>query len=441
MFLVWYTSDVMRGKIDVIIGAQMGDEGKGRFTNLLAGEGYAIVGRFNGGANAGHTFEHRGREINTHQIPSGITYQGVANLITNSSLVDPTALVKEIRELEHVGIDISPRNLAISAAATLVLPIHIHKDEQRENGDGAQGSTKRGIRFVAGDKYRRDGLTAEKFYSDPRGIGEVLLEQVEHEFDEDTRWELSSDYNDWVKAMYYLEDYFTDTVELVHQRLEAGSDILAEGAQSSGLDIEHGIHGEGTSSHVTVGGVLNSFGVGPQYINNVYGVAKLLKSRVGGTPDSFPTRIDTPDLAQRIRGTEGAIDAEYGKSTGRARMVGWLDLAELRQTKRVNGLTDLIVTKLDCLPRAGDTVKVATHYIDRDRKKVLYTPTSLDRLKDLTPVYQEFPTWEEDIQHVRKFDDLPGPAQEYLNFISMLVDLPVSMIGVGPNKDQIIDNR
>jgi adenylosuccinate synthase len=419
----------------------MGDEGKGRFTNLLAGEGYAAVARFNGGANAGHTFEHNGEEINTHQIPSGITY-GIDNYITNSSLVDPVALIDEMRVLERAGIEFEPGRFIISASANLVLPLHIMLDEIRENGAHAQGSTKRGIRFAAADKYQRDGVTAEQFFS---GQMDVVFEQLtratEQLTDSEQIRELIQKHQNWANAMQVLAPFFGDTVEIVHSQLDADNHILAEGAQSSGLDIEHGIHGEGTSSHVTVGGVLNSLGVGPHYVREVFGVAKLIKSRVGGTPESFPTRIEDEELAAKIRGPKGAIDSEYGKSTGRARMVGWLDLAELRQTKRVNGLGSLIVTKLDCVSSAGETVKIATHYEDANGEVVEHTPTSMDKLRELKPVYQELPTWNGNIQDIRRFRSLPGEARDLIKFISAELDLPVSMIGVGPNKEQTIDRR
>lgn len=431
----------MRGNIDVIIGAQMGDEGKGRFANKLAGEDYAAVGRYNGGANAGHTFEHLGSEINTHQIPSGITYPNVKNFITNSSLVDPVALVEEIDVLVEAGIPVSPDNLVISSSARLVLPSHILKDEMRECGSDFQGSTKRGIAFVAGDKYLRSAVTGNDYLYNPEETQDAIIGMMPIEVSSSQEKEYIQSLRRFVMSMSVLEPYFTDTVDEINELIYNGHNILAEGAQSSGLDIEHGIHGEGTSSHVTTGGVLNSFGVGPRDIGEVFGVAKLLKSRVGGSKESFSTRIEDTELADKIRGNFGDIDAEYGKSTGRSRLVGWLDLAEIRQAQRVSGFTQLMVTKLDCVPRAGESVKVATHYVDSKGSKVMHTPTSMHRLLELNPVYEELPTWSEDIQNVRAFSDLPGEAQDLIKFISDSLDLPVTMIGVGPNKNQIIDDR
>ncbi len=345
-----------KNSVDVVIGLQMGDEGKGRYVEKLAGEGFAAVARYNGGANAGHTFVYKGQEVNTHQVPSGVTSPGVMNLITLSSYVDPISLVEEIKAFADKGIDVSSKNLNISDGAHLILPHNIMDDVIREVGKGSQGSTKRGIAQVASEKYLREGVTAVQYMNDLSSVKEKVIAKVmssnekirtlgkEHAGlvqDPEESW------GKWDKSMKYLVPFFTDTVTLIHEKLDNGEKILAEGAQSSGLDKEHGARFECTSSHVTIGGVLNSFGVGPAAIGQIYGVAKLLPSRVGGTPDSFPTKITDEKIAAQIRGKRGTVDGEFGKSTGRERQVGYLDLGLLRRGLKVNGVTGLVLTKLD----------------------------------------------------------------------------------------------
>lgn len=451
-------------QVDAIIGLQMGDEGKGRFAHQLAGN-YPLVARFNGGANAGHTFSHNGIEINTHQIPSGITHDGVVNLITLSSYVDPIALRDEANGLWGQGIPVSGLNLKVSDGAQLVLPHHIMLDEIRELGLAGQGSTKRGISFVAADKYERVGVNLTDFAEDPQAVKTRLVEaigSVNKTLDEmftevsqditlddserNDRLEAiantvrvpSEEWARWREAAEDIGVYQTDTVSFIYEALGRGQRLLAEGAQSSGLDIEHGMRPETTSSHVTIGGVLNSLGVGPRAIDEVYGVAKLTKSRVGGTKGSFPTLIEDAEIAARIRGEVGAIDSEYGKSTGRERMVGWLDIPELRRAVLVNGVTQLVFTKLDCVPRSGDATKIATHYVDEGGSIVAIAPNSVSKASKLEPEYIELPTWAEDISDVREFSDLPEEAKNYIRSIEDCLDVPVSMIGVGPKSEQVV---
>ena len=435
--------------IDAIIGTQHGDEGKGGVTYKLVSEGYSAVARFNGGANAGHTFEHDGREINTHQVPSGITNPNVLNLITLSSLVDPIALRTEIDDLEDKNISVNPENLVVDKGANLVLPHHIVLDAIRESGSGGQGSTKRGIAPTAADKYGRKGVTPVEFLHNRAGVERLVTESL-HEL-RDTPHELGEDFakilknpeqswRNWEEQLHSLVGFFGNTTNIVHEILSDNQRILAEGAQGTGLDIEHGARPEVTSSHTTIGGVLNSLGVGAHTIDQVYGVAKLTPSRVGGTLESFPTVIRDEALAAKIRGNKGEIDAEWGKATGREREVGYLDLSQIRQAIRVSGITRLILTKLDCVPRSGDTTQISTHYLDRDGEKVLHTPNSLHELSGLTPAYSHFSTWG-DISSVKSFQDLPKTAKDYVSFIEAQLDVEASLIGVGPTVDQIIDRR
>jgi adenylosuccinate synthase len=435
--------------IDVVLGLQMGDEGKGRYVYLLASEGYDVVARYNGGANAGHTFMHKGKEINTHQVPSGITQPGILNLITLSSYVEPISLVEEIKSLITKGIGVSSDNLKISSGAHLILPHNIMFDVIRETGKNSQGSTRRGIAQVASEKYLREGITAVDYLNNPTKVKERIISGIEasnkiiaslDSKHQNLMLDAQKEWARWDASMKYLISFFADTVEIVHQKLQNKKRILAEGAQSSGLDIEHGARPEVTSSHVTIGGVLNSLGVGPTTINHIYGVAKLLPSRVGGTPASFPTRITDTKIAEKIRGNPGAIDSEYGKSTGRERQVGYLDLALLRRSLSVNGVTGLVLTKLDCVPRSGKTVKIATHYI-MNGHNLLLAPNSAIQMSQCKPVYEELPTWKEDISKIRVFEKLPKNARSFVEFIEKQLNVKVTMIGVGPASDQIIDRR
>ncbi len=454
-------------QVDAIIGLQMGDEGKGRFAHQLAAN-YPMVARFNGGANAGHTFSHNGREVNTHQIPSGITHEGVVNLITISSYVDPKALLEEANGLWEIGIPVSGRNLKVSDGANLVLPHHIMRDNIRELSKDGQGSTGRGISFVGSDKYERIGVTLNDFINDPqlvksrviegidgvnRSLDELFVSVMEDDDLEDSNREqllenicnavgvANLEWASWKEATGEIRAYETDTFEFIHEALGKGQTLLAEGAQSSGLDIEHGMRPETTSSHVTIGGALSSIGVGPRAIGEVYGVAKLPKSRVGGTPESFPTRITDEEIAARIRGNAGDIDGEYGKSTGRERMVGWLDLPELRRSVLVNEVTQLVFTKLDCIPRAGDYTQVATHFVGEDGQPVEIAPNFVSKVRKMKPEYEQLPTWEEDISGVRRFDELPENAKAYLEFIKSQLGVEITMVGVGPESEQFIDMR
>jgi adenylosuccinate synthase len=438
-------------QIDVMLGMQMGDEGKGRFTHQFAGEGYEVVARYNGGANAGHTFDFLNQEINTHQIPSGISYPGVKNLLTNCSLFDPAAIVAEMAELESKGIAISPDNLGVSESASLVLPHHIMLDAARETSSKKQGSTVRGISQVAADKFGRSGVFFHQLETDPDAVEEnviqgikaanVLLEEMGG-----NAWFKRRDpkeaYEIWLEAAEYMLPYMVDTTQIIYDTLDAGGRILAEGAQSIGLDIDHGIRPENTSSLTGVAGAQQSLCVGPELIDTAYGVGKLVKSRVGGSDASFPTKIKIKKLAAILRGTPGTPDYEAGKSTKRLRDVGYFDLTDIRTAIKLNGISKLLLTKLDCVPLFGPTVKVATHYEDRKGNIRLGRPNHVDFMKGFKPKYGlELPTWTEDIRGVTRFSDLPKNARIFVNSIEAILDTEVIMLGTGPGATDKIDLR
>lgn len=424
----------------MVLGLQRGDEGKGRIVDLLAAE-YDIVARFNGGPNAGHTVANGDAEpLRLHQLPSGIARPGVLNVIGNGMLLDPIRLLDEIREVEAAGIKVTPDNLAISDLAHLILPHHICLDEIREAGRGSQDTTKRGIAFVARDKYERVGVRAEILLGSANGLEKVAREGLENVAEGLESAGLPAcnpvkEAKKWAQAARQLAPFVTDTVNLMHRLAKEGKTTLAEGAQAFGLDIEFGMYPFVTSSHTTVGGAVNGLGVDPHRIRRVVGVAKVLKSHVGGGP--FVTQITDEALAEKMRGEKGKIDSEYGASTGRTRKVGYFDLPELRRAIAVNGVTELALTKFDVLPRFGSKMKIAVAY-ELDGQRLDYAPSSAALLEKSKPVYQEVELWSEDISGVRRFDDLPPKARDLLKFLSDELNVPITMVGVGPAREQII---
>lgn len=427
--------------VDVIVGLQRGDEGKGRFVDLLASD-YDIVARANGGANAGHTVIPDGRKehLALHQVPSGVAYPGKLNVIGTGVYLDPRKLIVEIETIKKTGLALDPKTLRISDAAHLVLPHHIILDELRESGEQAQGSTKSGIAFVAGDKYLREGLRVEAVFHRNvmhkhalDGLKRVndLLPAKQRRSDA----ELEAETQDWVKAAYSLTEYVADTNELVNQALQNGKRVLVEGAQAYWLDINHGMYPAVTSSSTTVSGLLDGLGLSAKYLGKVTGVVKAVKSHVGGGP--LVTEIKDAELANTVRGPLGKNDSEYGVTTKRPRRIGYPDLVELRNAVRVNGIDELAVSKLDHVPRYGDIVPVATSYQYHDQERSS-APSSAFALAECRPNYQELKTWSEPLTEVRSYADLPDTAKQFIELFEKQLGVPVSKIGVGPERSQVI---
>jgi len=433
-----YAASVM--SVDIVLGLQRGDEGKGRFVDLLAAR-YDVVARFNGGPNAGHTIAREGAEtLKLHQVPSGIAHPNVVSVVGNGALVDPLKLWAEIRDIERGGIEVSPASLKVSADAHMILPHHISQDEIREAGSGSQGTTKSGIPYVARDKYERCGLRLEQLLDDPaavRGHVQTRLSDVnparkaaglpEHNAEAEARV--------WLEVAKKIIPFVTDTFTYIHEALAKDQRLLAEGAQATLLDIEHGMYPFVTSSHTTTGGALNGLGIGPQQFKRVIGVAKVLKSHVGGGP--FVTKETDPIKAATIRGQKGSVDSEYGATTGRERQVGYLDLPELRRAILVNGITEIALTKMDLLPRAGKTIPVAVSYTHKGHKLPV-APSSAAKLAVCKPVYKKLPAWSEDISTIRDYKQLPKATRQFIEFLEDQLTVPVTMIGVGPYRDQVI---
>lgn len=427
--------------LDVIVGLQRGDEGKGRFVDLVAGE-YDIVARANGGANAGHTvIPKEGNEaLALHQIPSGVAYPGKLNIIGNGVYLDPARLAVEMESIRKAGMPVTPDNLRISTAAHLVLPHHIILDSLRESGKDAQGSTKSGIAYVAADKYLRAGVRLESIFDKP-----TLLKHVEQglndanallaKTDQHSPAELKDMAQTWLEWTESLKDYMTDTSAIINAKLKEGKKVLAEGAQAFWLDINHGMYPAVTSSSTTATGLLDGLGVSPRFLGKVTGVTKAVKSHVGGGP--LVTEVSDEELATQVRGPLGKSDSEYGVTTKRPRRIGYPDLVELRNAIQVNGVDELAISKLDHVARYGDKVPVAVSY-NFNGKKHLMAPPSAMALSLCEPNYKHMPTWQMDLAGTRNYEELPAEAKAFIELFETELETKVTKIGVGPHRDQVI---
>jgi len=414
------------------LGLQRGDEGKGRLSDKLAAT-HNVVARYNGGPNAGHTIVVGGQKISLHQVPSGALYPKVINIIGNGMYVDPLKLLDEIADLQAKGLSISPKNLTVSYAAHLILPHHILLDELREGGDGAQGSTKAGIAYVAGDKYERSGVRAELLVINPKLLEQKIVEELNQLKAADSQKTAKS----WLAKAMQLKPYVTDTASLLNEQLAKGKSVLAEGAQAAWLDIDGGMYPFVTSSHPTIGGALNGLRVSHHYVDKVYGVMKAVPSHVGDGP--FVTEITDQRLADKIRGRRGEVDAEFGATTGRPRRVGWLDLPAIRTAIRDNGVTDVVMTKLDTLQKYSDlgSIPIAVAY-KYQGKTLAAAPSSAYMLADCQPVYREVKLWQGNVTKVTTWRDLPDGAKKFVEFIEEQLGAPISLVGVGPGREQLL---
>lgn len=417
----------------VVVGTQWGDEGKGKITDFLS-ENAEVVSRYQGGNNAGHTIRFNGETYKLHLIPSGIFYKDKICVIGNGVVVDPKALVEELDYLNGRGI--STENLRISNRAHVILPYHIKLDgaEEERKGSNKIGTTKKGIGPAYMDKAARTGiriadlLDYEEFKEKlTRNLEEKnrLFEKI-YETEGFTLEEILEPYYEYGQR---FKQYVCDTSVVLNDVLDAGKRVLFEGAQGVMLDIDQGTYPFVTSSNPIAGGVTIGSGVGPSKINHVVGIAKAYTTRVGDGP--FPTEL-LDETGDRIRET----GHEYGTTTGRARRVGWFDSVVVRHARRVSGLTDLSVNLLDVLTGI-ETLKICVAY--RYKGKVLEAfPASLKVLAECEPVYEELPGWTEDITDCRSLDELPDNARHYLERISQLTGVPLSMFSVGPDRLQTI---
>jgi adenylosuccinate synthase len=417
----------------IIIGAQWGDEGKGKIVDFLT-ESADVVVRPQGGNNAGHTVISGGVKYVLHLIPSGILWQGKTCVIGNGVVLDPASLVVEIKGLQGRGINVDPDKLKISDRAHLTLPLHRAIDRARETlrGDARIGTTGRGIGPTYADKILRSGLrTADLAKPDlirdhlagQAAVHAALFEAAGMPVPDPG--EMAAEV---LEAARELLPYLADTVAYLHGALEVGVSMLFEGAQGTYLDIDHGTYPYVTSSNTTAGGACTGSGVPPQRIDRVVGVAKAYTTRVGGGP--FPT--ENSDLTHYLHG----LGREFGATTGRPRRCGWLDTVLLRYARMVNGIDALAVTNLDGLDDHQE-IRICTHY-RLDGETLELPPASADDLARAEPVYESLPGWRKDTTACRTFEDLPQPALDYLDRLAELAGAPVTMAGVGPARDQTL---
>jgi adenylosuccinate synthase len=426
--------------ITVILGAQWGDEGKGKITDLLAAEA-DVVARYGGGDNAGHTVTVGAERFALHLIPSGILYPQVTCLLGGGMVVSPSRFLAEMDNLAARGVDVSPARLKLDGRAHLILPYHLALDGAAEaaRGGGAIGTTKRGIGPAYTDKAARAGIRAQEMLHPADAFARRIREQVDAKnvlLDKvygQPPLDAAAMVQETLAYAERLAPYVADVSETVAQALRSRKRILAEGAQGTLLDLDLGSYPYVTSSYPTVGGAMIGLGIGPQHIERVIGVVKAYQTRVGAGP--MPTELNG-ELGERLRGTGAQPWDEFGTTTGRPRRCGWLDAVTLRYAVRVNGLTEIAITKLDVLSRF-DTLSICVAY-KLDERLIEALPTDLTLLARCRPVYETLPGWGVDISQARSFDDLPQAARDYVSCTEELSGIPASCISVGPARDQII---
>ncbi len=420
----------------VVVGTQWGDEGKGKFTDLLAKE-MSMVVRYQGGHNAGHTIVIDGEKFAIQLIPSGVFYDHITPVIGNGVVVDPFVLLKEMDSLSQRGIDVS--RLKLSGNAHLILPYHQELDalHERHLGKAKLGTTKRGIGPAYADKAMRVGIRVQDM------LDETIFREKLHATLSHTNKVLTKVFNrlpldadeiaDKVlsECLDQLKPHIADSVNLVHDALDAGQHVLFEGAQATFLDLDHGTYPFVTSSNPIAGGVCAGAGIGPKEITRVVGIAKAYVTRVGAGP--FPSELfDGDHDGDRMVD----IGKEFGTNTGRRRRPGWFDAVMMRHAVRINGLTELAITKLDVLD-TFDTVKMCVAY-EIDGKRVEKLPYHQSELHRATPIYEEFPGWNTDQTAATEPDHLHPQAQAYLRALEAQVGVPITLASTGPGRNQFI---
>lgn len=418
----------------VIVGTQWGDEGKGKIVDLLAERADFVV-RFQGGNNAGHTMVVNGEQFISHLVPSGIL-QGKTCFIGNGVVVDPEVLLTEIEKLKNKNISVSPENLMISERAHVIMPYHKQVDNAREKmkGDQKIGTTGRGIGPAYEDKATRRGirfvdlLDWPSFEEKVRSILDEKNFYLKHYMNAETLdpEAVIDSYKDYAEK---LAPYVTNISIVINEAIKNGKQVLFEGAQGTHLDIDHGTYPYVTSSNTVSGNACCGSGVGPRAITGVMGIVKAYTTRVGAGP--FPTEL-FDDVGDRIQ--EKGV--EFGATTGRRRRCGWLDTVIVGNAVRLNGLTGLVITKLDVLGGVSP-LKICTAY-EYQGKKMDYFPADLKILAQCKPIYEEHPGWSEDISKIEAFEQLPENAQKYLKRIEELTQTSIEIVSVGPGRDETI---
>jgi len=418
----------------VIVGTQFGDEGKGKLVDYLS-EKYDIVVRYQGGANAGHTICFDNKSVVLHLIPSGIFHEGCVCVIGNGVVIDPVALLAEIKKVEELGYDVKGR-LFISHNAHLIMPYHKRLDSLHEDAQGDQkiGTTGRGIGPSYEDKFARKGIRVVDLLN-PDVLQEKLRENLaaknklfrsiyeKEEFDVEAMVREHSEFDK------IIDPYITNTQLYLNRQLKAGKTVLLEGAQGCLLDVDHGTYPYVTSSNPTSGGACTGSGIAPNYVGKVIGVVKAYMTRVGN--GAFPSEL-LDETGERL----GRIGHEFGATTGRKRRCGWIDLVALRYSLTLNGVTEIALTKLDVLD-TFEEVKVCTSYM-LDGREIHDFPTDHETLSRVTPVYKTLKGWMSSNAHARTFGEMHQDARNYVSFLEDALDVPVTFVSVGPGREETV---
>ena len=418
----------------VVVGLQYGDEGKGKITDVLSAKSDYVV-RFQGGDNAGHTVYVGDEKFVLHLLPSGVLQCKGKCIIANGVVVNPKSFIKEIQQIESKGLKTD--HVFISRRAHVIMPYHIMLDTYREEEQGGTqiGTTKKGIGPCYEDKIARVGIRMIDLLNP-----EVLREKIEknlkvknalfEKYFEKPAMDVEEMYQEFLAIGDQLKDRIVDTELELNEAIHEGKNILFEGAQALMLDIDFGTYPYVTSSSPSTGGVCTGAGVPPTSLQNLIGVAKAYCTRVGHGP--FPSELDN-ELGEKIR----QIGNEFGATTGRPRRTGWLDLVSLKHACMINGINNLVITKLDVLTGIH-SLKIVTKYKTEDGKIIDYFTSSTTKLYLYEPIYEELPGWDEDISHARSYDELPENAKKYIEFIEKQLEVPITMVSNGPGRDEII---
>jgi adenylosuccinate synthase len=422
----------MKGKVDVLLGLQIGDEGKGKIIDLIS-DGYDIVARFSGGNNAGHTICFDDKKYVLHLIPSGIFRSNCINIIGNGVVIDPISLVDEITKLEALGLDVK-QNLYISQRAHLILPTHRLLDKNSEilKGDKKIGSTLKGIGPTYMDKTGRNGIRVGDIFGDYKekliSLSQKHLSMMSNQMIIDAE-DYVKEQKNWINSVEILKSYnIIDSENYINQALKMGKSVLAEGAQGTLLDLDFGSYPYVTSSSTTIAGVISGLGVAPLHINKVTGIFKAYTTRVGSGP--FPTELDNP-IGEDLR----RVGNEYGSTTGRERRCGWLDLPLLKYSCMINGVTELNIMKIDVLSHLNEIEVCIGYLVDGSFTQNI----PFDISENVVPVYKKLPGWRQHISNTTSWDLLPKECQEYIKFVETEVGIPVTRVSVGPDRKQTIN--
>ena len=419
--------------VDLLLGLQWGDEGKGKIVDVLTSK-YDIIARFQGGPNAGHTLVFNGRKHVLHTIPSGIFHEDKINLVGNGVVIDPVIFKKELDKLKEVDVDYK-KSMLISRKAHLILPTHRIIDAASEKAKGKKkiGSTLKGIGPTYMDKTGRNGirvgdLESKDWLTKYRNLANKHQKMVDF-YDVEIEYNLDELEKEFFNAIEVLKSLkFTDSEEYIFKAQRNSKSILAEGAQGSLLDIDFGTYPYVTSSNTTAAGACTGLGVAPNAIKKVYGIFKAYTTRVGSGP--FPTELFDSDGE-----TMGRVGKEFGATTGRSRRCGWLDLVALKYACQINGVTELMMMKADVLS-GFKTIKVCTSYMYKEQK-IEHLPYDIQE-KNVNPIYKEFEGWDEDLTQKESFKNLPKTLKEYISFIEKELNIPISIVSVGPDRKQTI---